>query len=62
MLPKVVFVKQSLSNLKLVITLSKKIQNYQKPIGKSIPVYRFLKSQEEKTVQSKSLQTFAKSL
>jgi hypothetical protein len=39
----------------------KQIQNSQKSIGKSIPAYGFLKSQE-KNPRTKILETFAKSL
>jgi hypothetical protein len=50
MLPRYSFIKQRLSNLKLVMTLNKtrmeQIQNNQKSIGKSISANGFLKSQE----------------
>ncbi len=42
-------------------TLMKHIQNSQKSIGKSIPDYGFIKSQE-KNPRTKSLETFAKCL
>jgi hypothetical protein len=50
-------VKQRLSNLIVVITLNKtlmkQIQNNQKSVGKSIPDYGFLKSQEKKIPELK---------
>jgi hypothetical protein len=53
MLPKVVFDKQRLSNLKILSLNKKQIQNDQKSIGKTIPACGFQKFQE-KTANKKS--------
>jgi hypothetical protein len=57
---KIAFVKFNISN-NLKQEFTKQIQNNQKSIGKSMPTYGFLESQE-KNPQTKSLETYSQSL